>query len=613
MIKFFHKKVINMNSTAGVSQDRKAGRGFSVGLKMMIGAGLFSNLCIGLLLYVNITAFFQIASKTNALLEMNASMNKNLRSGIFDLQKKYLEIPKLLETDSAQPIIDWIRTDFSVEKEDTLKGPDQYRGVFDRTGRRDLAGGGFVMDRAAGSVIVSKGLMNSDGSFSDSILRLTIKSETPEQDLERIKTRIEETAAVSASPEILKQKVLDLNNLLADEAMAAETVRNEILYKVEDIQKEEASLLSYREKKRDAIVIIAVLAIVINLVMLHLMTFFVVERPLKRLTLAIKKINKGETVLIPFQAKKDQIGILAGALENFQEALTDLKAEDQRKKNERSLIQDLVQKSSGLIDGLQKKATAMKDTAGELSLLASDTENQTHEATRSAARTVEQTRTVSGSTRQLQSAVENISDQVLKQTRLISDINAVAAASRQDILELTRASEQINEIVHIVKNLAGETKLLALNARIEAARSGAAGKGFTVVAGEVRELSLQTEAANEDIAVKIESIQKVSRTIIENTRMIETRLEKLMEASRNISTAVEEQALSTGGIAKNAEATSLDIKVVSERIVRVTDAAKSTHRFAKNVQFCSEEIAAELTTLLTETQEKLSMITRNKS
>ncbi len=602
-----------MNSTVVISQGRNSGRGFSVGLKMMIGAGLFSNLCIGLLLYVNITAFFQIASKTNALIEMNASMNKNLRSGIFDLQKKYLEIPKLLETDSAQPIIDWIRTDFPVEKEDTLKGPDQYRGVFDRTGRRDLAGGRFVMDRAAGSVVVSKGLMNSDGSFSDSILRLTIKSETPEQDLERIKTRIEETAAVFGGAEILKQKVLDLNNLLADEAMAAETVRNEILYKVEDIQKEEASLLSYREKKRDAIVIIAVLAIVINLVMLHLMAFFVVEQPLKLLTLAIKKINKGETALIPFQTKKDQIGILAGALENFQAALRGLQAEDQRKKNERSLIQDLVQKSSGLIDGLQKKATVMNNTAGELSLLASDTENQTHEATRSAARTVEQTHTVSGSTRQLQSAVADISDQVLKQTALISDINAVATASREDILELTRASEQINEIVHIVKNLAGETKLLALNARIEAARSGAAGKGFTVVAGEVRELSLQTEAANEDIAVKIESIQKVSRTIIENTRMIETRLEKLMEASRNISSAVEKQALATGGIAQNAQATSLDIKDVSGRIFRVTEAAQSTSRFAKNVQSCSEEIAAELTMLLTETQEKLFMITGNKS
>jgi len=597
-----------MNSTAGVSQDRKAGRGFSVGLKMMIGAGLFSNLCIGLLLYVNITAFFQIAARTNALLEMNASMNKNLRSGIFDLQKKYLEIPKLLETDAAQSILDWIRTDFSVEKEDTLKGPDQYRSLFDRTGRRDLASGGFVMDTATGSVIVSKGLMNSDGSFSDSILRLTIKSETPEQDLGSIKTRIEEAAAVSGGADALKQKVLDLNNFLADEAMAAETVRNEILYKVEGIQKEEAALLSYREEKRNTIGFIAVLAIVINLVMLHLMAFFVVERPLKLLILATKKINKGETVLIPFQAKKDQIGILAGALENFQAALTDLKAEDLRKKNERSLIQDLVQKSSGLIDGLQKKATAMKSTAGELSLLASDMENQIHEATHSAARTVEQTQTVSDSTRQLQSAVENISDQVLQQTGLISDINAVATASRQDILELTRASEQINEIVHIVKNLAGETKLLALNARIEAARAGSAGKGFIVVAGEVRALSHQTETANEDIAVKIESIQNVSRTIIENTRMIETRLEKLMEASRHISTAVEEQALVTGGMAQSTQATSLDIKDVSDRIFRITDAAKSTHWFAKNVQTCSEEIATELTTLLTETQEKLFMI-----
>ena len=132
------------------------------------------------------------------------------------------------------------------------------------------------------------------------------------------------------------------------------------------------------------------------------------------------------------------------------------------------------------------------------------------------------------------------------------------------------------------------------------------------MAGEVRELSLQTEAANEDIAMKIESIQKVSRTIIENTCMIETRVEKLMEAGRQISNAVEEQAVATGGIAQNALATSQDIKDVSERIVRVTKAAQSTNQFAKNVQTCSEEIAAELTLLLTETQGKLSMISLKK-
>jgi len=61
-------------------------------------------------------------------------------------------------------------------------------------------------------------------------------------------------------------------------------------------------------------------------------------------------------------------------------------------------------------------------------------------------------------------------------------------------------------------------------------------------------------------------------------------------------------------MAQSTQATSLDIKDVSDRIFRITDAAKSTHWFAKNVQTCSEEIAAELTTLLTETQEKLFMI-----
>lgn len=601
-----------MNSTAVHAPGRKINRGLSVGLKMMIGVSLFSNLCIGFLLYINFTAFIQIASRTNALLEMTASMNKNLRSGIFDLQKKYLEIPKFLETDTAKDNLNWIANTFSIEKEETLQGPDPYRTIFNRTQRRDVADGRFVLETAEGSVIVSKGIMNTDGSFSEAVQRIFIKSKTPDQDLEKIRVHMDEAETSGDSREALAQKVLALKNLLSDEAIAAETARNEILYKIEDIQKQEAGLISYRQEKRNAIAVIAILAIAVNFGMLHMMSFFVVERPLKSLTLAIEKINRGETALIPFQKKKDQIGILAEALESFQTALTDLQKEDQRKKAEKSLIQDLVQKISRLIEGLQKKATAMKDTAGELSKLASDTEDQTREATRSASRTVEQTHTVSGSTRQLQSAVADINDQVSKQTGLISDINTVATASREDILELTRASEQINEIVHIVKNLAGETKLLALNARIEAARSGAAGKGFTVVAGEVRELSLQTEAANEDIAIKIESIQKVSRVIIENTRMIETRVEKLMEAGRHISTAVEKQAVVTTGIAQNVQDTNQDIKDVSERIFRVTEAAQSTNRFAKNVQSCSEEIAAELTLLWTETQEKLSLVGLDK-
>jgi len=146
--------------------------------------------------------------------------------------------------------------------------------------------------------------------------------------------------------------------------------------------------------------------------------------------------------------------------------------------------------------------------------MAYNTKNQTSSVHASALRTVEQTADVANAARQLQSAVESISGQVSNQTRLVTDITSVTHASRKDMDHLRLASEEINEIVNIVKHISRETKLLALNARIEAARSGTAGKGFAVVAREVRELSLQTEAANQDIGMKIDSIQGACQALI---------------------------------------------------------------------------------------------------
>ncbi len=598
-----------MNITAIKPHGTKLKPGWlSVGLKIIIGVGLISNLCIGLLMYVNVTAFSQIAVRTNQLLEVNASMNEHLRSCIFNLQQKYMEIPKMLVSDAKEQISDWIRTSFPLAKEEIIKGADHYRHFFNRSQRRDILKGHFILQQESGQVVVSKAMLNADGTFSDMISRIQLKSETPEQDIEKIKNYIDAATESVDREGALTQRVIALKSLLADEALGAEISRNEILYKVEDLQRQQAALVQYRQEKRNTIGFIALLAILVNIVMLHLMVRLVVERPLKRLTQSLEKINQGETVPIPFQKQKDRIGILARAIKDFQGALITLQREDCRKKKERIIIEDLVCKMSDLIDGLQKKAFRMKDTANELNVLAADMEDQTLGATQSASKTVARTDRVTDSTQQLQSGVADIRAQVSRQNELIGDINRVTQTSRQDICELTRASDQINEIVQIVKKIAGDTKLLSLNARIEATRSGAAGKGFTVVAREVKMLSLQTEAANQDIAEKIASIQRISRTIIENTGMIGIRIETLMDASHLISGAVEEQTGVTAGIATNAQATAHEIKQVSQRISRVKQAAQTTRQCAQTVQSHSEEIAGELSLLLTETRTKLSTI-----
>lgn len=578
----------------------------SVGMKIMAGVGLVTNCCIVLLIYVNYQAFSQVTAQTDALLQASDGMHADLRNNIFELQTKYLEIPKLLEVNAGQKILAWIKENFTIAKEEKITGRDNYRQFYNRRQRRDISKGLVVVQEKKGQILVSKGIMDQNKVFMDAVHHLWLLSDTPAADAAAIDEYILAVVQKASSADALQTLVLQLNSRLADEAIAAETTRNAILYNVESLEKKKAALNALHKEKKQTVLFIALAAILTNLVLLYFMVWFIVERPLKKLTLSIDRINNGEGITIPYLKRTDRIGVLASAVNTFQSVLIRLKKEDQRKKKERRVIGDLVKDMSGMIGEIRQKADAMKGSAGELHAVAENTKNQTSSVHASALRTVEQTADVANAARQLQSAVESISGQVSNQTRLVTDITSVTHASRKDMDHLRLASEEINEIVNIVKHISRETKLLALNARIEAARSGTAGKGFAVVAREVRELSLQTEAANQDIGMKIDSIQGAYQALIANTQRIESRVGYLTETSHQISSAVEEQRTGIADIAGNAHATTSEIKNVSSRICGVESAAQTTSQFAGAVEMHSEQIADHLSLVLAEIQEQLS-------
>ena len=103
---------------------------------------------------------------------------------------------------------------------------------------------------------------------------------------------------------------------------------------------------------------------------------------------------------------------------------------------------------------------------------------------------------------------------------------------------LEAASAQITQIVDTIAEIAGQTNLLALNATIEAARAGEAGRGFSVVAEEVKALSGQTEKATGDIRDRIDNLQGEVSGIIGAVRGSMTSIENGLQATERASASV---------------------------------------------------------------------------
>lgn len=177
-------------------------------------------------------------------------------------------------------------------------------------------------------------------------------------------------------------------------------------------------------------------------------------------------------------------------------------------------------------------------------------------------------------------ATQEVAGNCLKESRIATEAEQKAVASRESMKQLGQSAQEIGRIISMISDIAERTNLLALNATIEAARAGAAGKGFTVVASEVKDLALQTTQATAEIRDRIKEMQTNTELAVESMASISHTIEEVNMISQSIAAAMEEQTATSHGIAQN----------LSSASQAATDIARNVSRSASGIQEISSNI-----------------------
>jgi methyl-accepting chemotaxis protein len=279
---------------------------------------------------------------------------------------------------------------------------------------------------------------------------------------------------------------------------------------------------------------------------------------------------------------------MANAVEVFKQAGLDnarLRREQEEMKSrtdakQRRATEELAQafdaKIGNLVQYLKTSAGEMEATARMMSGMAEETGQQTKLVATFADRTSSNVERVAAATEQLCACASEIRAQVATSADIAGKAVVDARRTGETIKILSEGAEQIGQVVKLISDVAGQTNLLALNATIEAARAGHAGRGFGVVASEVKSLAAQTAKATEEIARRVAQIQVATLDAVKASQGVGGTIEELHRIASAIATAIEEQQLATQEIARAVDEAARGTREVSGNILQMQQAATQT-------------------------------------
>lgn len=370
-----------------------------------------------------------------------------------------------------------------------------------------------------------------------------------------------------------------------------------------------------------------------------------IAQPMQGMTDAMHRLAEKDLGLsIPHQERADEIGDMGRALEVFRSEMqraqqlaseretaqriqmeeTQKRADQEKDQREKEAVAAQAREQQAaqttaligefdagigqMINLLDKNSLEMRQTAQNMVGVADQTKSQATSVSAASNDMRETVSTMAAAIEEFSASISEVSQQIQSASNMSSEAVTVASDGSNSIEKLSSAATNIEEVVKLINDIAEQTNLLALNATIEAARAGEAGKGFAVVASEVKSLANQTARATEDITQHINDIQTLTNDAVSAMDAIDERIGSLNQVTLAISAAVDEQEAATSEINRSVQFTSMKTDEVAEDIMNVTEGANQTREASVSVQSVSDELETVSTNIKENVQNFLSKV-----
>jgi methyl-accepting chemotaxis protein len=327
-------------------------------------------------------------------------------------------------------------------------------------------------------------------------------------------------------------------------------------------------------------------------------------KPVTHMAAVLRSSANARDELASYARRHDEIGAFAQALRGHfamvaeqqkaasaeQTELAGRLAKQDELRRESVAFQDQM---SEVVRQLEEHARRMSSASENLATMSSSADVRAADSAQSTARVSAHIDTVASSIQDIAATLSSAAEDAEQTSELAAAARQAVDAAKEDSRALSEAARTIEQVIALIEDVADQTNLLALNATIEAARAGEMGRGFGVVAQEVKQLATRTSRATEDVRGGLQGITAASQRIAERVARLVQSIDQVAAVADAIAGSMRKQDANSRAITSTTANTAHDVRDVASTVKDVAGMIGETRQAADLVTRVSTDLGRQ--------------------